>query len=144
MSEPTGYTPRLGRRTELTNELIAEVCTYLAAGNTWEHSCALSRVSPHRALRWIEYAQTLDAEDILPTTEAERLMIDFLDGTTRARAEAAARSVQQIRAAAKSDWRAAAHSLNTILADKPGKTTLIDPELQSIFDDLCQEEAADG
>lgn len=130
------YVPRLGRQTELSPKLIAEVCTYMAAGNPFESACALAKLSVVRAKRWIEYAQNLDLEDKEPQNDQERLMVDFYDGTTRARAEAEARSIQAIRRASTTDWRAAAHSLTITQSDLQVRTTFRNSELQSIFDDL--------
>jgi hypothetical protein len=90
---------RTGRRTKLTAQLQAEICTLIAAGNSYYVAAALNGIHRTTFFKWMNKGRNANHR-----TEFR----DFFDAVTRASAEAENAYVTVICEAGKKDWRASA------------------------------------
>lgn len=132
MPEPR-QASRRGRPPKLSRRMIGEVAAALRAGNFVVTTCAL--VGIHRATfyEWMHLAT-------LPG--ASRLLREFSDTTRRAIAEAEARDVAAIDAAAqKGSWQAAAWRLERRVPQRwcPSAVEVIVKERRLMFERLWAE-----
>jgi hypothetical protein len=107
---PSRWQPKVGRNTKLTPELMYKLAAHIASGQYVETACGLCGVTSASFRSWTRKAKEIEERlgENEPATGEEELFLSFLSALTSARAESVARSVANIKAAGKSDWRAEA------------------------------------
>jgi hypothetical protein len=103
----------MGRPTKLTDDLRDELARHLAAGNPIKTACALVGIGESTYHKWrargkAERERVAEGHANCRVRKAERPFVEFMESTTRARAEASRKRVANITEAADEDWRAAA------------------------------------
>jgi len=105
----------MARPSQLDEDMIKELCRYLREGTTIKTAATLAGVSESGYHRW----QKRGREEIERVAESprrsvrksERIYVDFVKCTTRARRKAIRKRVENVRNAGEEDWRAAAWML---------------------------------
>ena len=100
-----------GRPTKLTEDLKEQLCRLISAGNYINTACQVAGITEQAFHSWIRRG----------LYEEEGIYHDFARAVERAEAQAKARNVAIIQAAAKDDWRAALTWLERRYPEEWGK-----------------------
>ena len=102
-----------GRKCKLTPELLNEACQVLRIGNYVKTTCGYLGVSEATWYSWINDGEAaLKKEELgIELTDNETKKLEFLKSIKKAQDEAVVRNLQLIQTAAKSNWQAAAWTL---------------------------------
>ena len=119
-----------GRRRTITPELTKQVCELLSDGNFINTVCQYVGIGVSTYYKWCtrgeEELQRVEDGEIEEVRKEERIFVEFVEATTRARARSEVDSVAIIRKAAKKDWKAASFFLERSHNERWGRSNKVD------------------
>ena len=127
MSEKGGEGGRTGRKLILDAdpEKVERLINYLVLGMYVTIACDLVGISRASYYSWIQRANEIEESDDEPTA-ADVLFVDFLDATKKARADAEALHLRNVRDAGATSWQASAWWLERSAPDRWGRRERIE------------------
>jgi hypothetical protein len=113
---PKAFKKGMGRPSDITPELIEEICKYLKAGNYIETACAMVDIAKPTLYEWLKKGNR----------EEQGIYRDFLNAVKRAQATAEVRDVTIIAKASENQWQAAAWRLERKFPDRWGRSVKVE------------------
>ena len=155
MKADTADTPKIGRPSAMTEQVVADIVNALAAGATVRAAAGAAGISERTYHSWRERGEQEGADEAF---------LQFLQRTTRAREQGKVALVASIRRSAnEGDWRAAAWLLERlepeawaakhvlehsgldggpVPVDTPPELDISDPETRRLLDELLVRRAS--
>lgn len=121
----------MGRPTKLTDERQETICEALEKGVSVKGACDLAGVSHQVFYNWRERGKdelerVQEGHTNCKVRQEEQKFVDFLEATTRARAQSEKVMAEHITEAAPDDWRAAVELLQRRFPQRWSKKTNVD------------------